>query len=196
MIFKYRDFKVLDCRSKWHLFLVIIAFGCINKPTNADAKRFKVGKKFVGYITDSTQVKDLKFIFKNDSIVNYKEDDSFVGGLNAFEIYEKNGNHLLSIYPFEALDSTAKISHIQLIDSRYKTAKSISNQSYLIDIKNAYSVYKIKNELEHLIIEIDTIKSSFVFGKKQLKRNFDFGTKLNISEIPDSTKIDAFIKFF
>lgn len=177
------------------LILFATIFGC--QETNLkDTQQYLVGKHFVGYINDSTKIKDLKIIFENDSIVNYKEDDSFVGGLNPFQIFEKNGNHLLSIYPFDALDSTSTISHIQMIDSRFKTSKNISNHSYFIDITNAYSISEIKNELDNIIIDIDSIKLSFVFSKKQLNRNFEFGTVIDALQIPDSTKIDAFLKHF
>ena len=128
--------------------------------------------------------------------MNHKEDDSFIGGLNPINIYEKNGNHLLSIFPSDALDSTATIDYIKLIDSRYVTKNGINNQSYYLDIKKAYKISEIKNELNTVKLEIDSINISFIINKKNLQRNFDFGIKIDAAQIPDSTKTDVFIKHF
>ncbi|MFD1063935.1 hypothetical protein ACFQ1Q_11820 [Winogradskyella litorisediminis] len=177
------------------LLLFFLLINC-DASKKEDSKLFEVNSQNVGLVTDSTLVKDLKFIFKNDSIVNYKEDDSFIGGLNAIEIFEKNGNHLLSIYPTDALDSMAKIDYIKLLDSRYKTAEGISNNSYYIDIKNAYKISEIKNELNALYLEVDAIKSSFIIDKKKLKKRFNFGVKIDSTQISDSTQVDVFIKYF
>lgn len=175
--------------------IALLYLSC-DKTEKQEPNLFEVTNSNVGLVTDSTLVKNLKTIFKRDSIVSYKEDDSFIGGLNPINVYEKNSNHLLSIFPTDALDSTAAIDYIKLIDPRYNTRKGINNQSYYLDIRKNYKISEIKNELNTIKLQIDTINVYFVINKKSLQRNFDFGIKIDATQIPDSTKIDAFIKYF
>ncbi|MBT8243674.1 MAG: hypothetical protein HKP48_03240 [Winogradskyella sp.] len=179
-----------------HLILCLISFalifGC--KKTQIEKNvQFKIGRDFVGGINDSTQVKDLKVIFANDSIVNYQEDDSFVGGLNAIDIFEKNGNPLLSVFPYEALDSTSIIDFIQLKDSRYKTEKGICNLSIFQEIKSVYTISEIQNNLNTIKIIINEIDATFVINKNELLSTFDFGVKVDTTQIPNGTKFSSFI---
>ena len=83
---------------------------------NKDADKFLVTNHNIGLLTDSTQVKDLKTIFINDSIISPIAGDEFSGTLNTIEIYEKGGKHLLSLTPKQALDSTATISTVKIKD--------------------------------------------------------------------------------
>ena len=52
---------------------------------------FQIGKQHIGLLTDSTQVKDLKTIFSNDSIVKFIGGDEFIGNRNNIDIFEKGG---------------------------------------------------------------------------------------------------------
>ena len=65
-----------------------------------------------------------------------------------------------------------------------------------IDIKSTYNISEIKNGMDYIEVYIDSLKSIFAFRKLKLLRDFDFGTKVNRDQIPDSISIDFFIKYF
>ena len=50
--------------------------------------------------------------------------------------------------------------------------------------------------MDYIEVYIDSLKSIFAFRKLKLLRDFDFGTKVNRDQIPDSISIDFFIKYF
>ena len=64
---------------------------------------FLVEKHNIGFLTDSTQVKDLESVFQNDSIVKFVGGDEFTGNINNIDIYDKAGNHLLALTPMKRL---------------------------------------------------------------------------------------------
>ena len=104
------------------LFALIISslfFSC-----EKEQDPFLISKQNIGSLTDSTQVKDLKIIFSNDSIKRHIGGDEFTGNINDIEIFEKTGNLLLVLTPSQALDSTATIKTVRVVDNRYKTNKS------------------------------------------------------------------------
>lgn len=175
--------------------IFIVISGC-SKKTDETSILFKISKTNVGLLTDSTQIKDLKRLFKNDSIIVTNEDDSFVGGINAIQIYSKSGTPLLNILPTDSHDSTATIDYVNIKNSEYKTESNLSTKSYFVDIKSVYSVSEIKNKMNTIEVVVDSIKSTFVFNKKGILSNFDFGMKVTSKQIPDSAKIDAFLKHF
>ncbi|MCC1485495.1 hypothetical protein [Winogradskyella immobilis] len=177
------------------LFSLIIAGCAKDKSQNP----FAVKKHGVGLINDSTQIKDLKTIFSNDSISNYKEDDSFTGRINTIEIFEKgSSNPLLVITPTEALDSTATISSIRLIDSRYKTDKNISVISTFKDIKEAYKINKITNLINSVLVSVNELDATFTIDKKELPANmrYDLDLKIDAIQIPDDAKLKFFMVHF
>ena len=183
-------------RFAFHFILFVIIFGCNGNAEKEDTRQFLIDKNFVGYVTDSTQVKDLKLIFKNDSIFNYVEDDSFIGGINPIGIYSKSGAPLLHIFPNDAHDSTSTINYIHIKNSIYKTAMNISVNSYFKDIKSTYTISEIKNEMNYIEVYVDSLKSIFAFRKLGSLKDFDFGTEIKQNQIPDSTSIDYYIKYF
>ncbi|WP_299115124.1 hypothetical protein [uncultured Winogradskyella sp.] len=159
---------------------------------------FAVSKHQVGFLNDSTQVKEIKVLFANDSIVNPKEDDSFAGGINTIDIYEKGGNQLLSISPTEALDSTATISSIRLLDPRYITDKSISSISTFKDINDNYKISKISNLINSVVVKVNELDATFTIDKKELPVNmrFDMDMKIDPIQIPEDAKVKFFIVHF
>ena len=176
------------------LILLVFVSSCKEDKVNP----FAVSKHQVGFINDSTQVKEIKTFFANDSIVNYKEDDSFAGGINTIDIYEKGGNQLLSISPTEALDSTATISSIRLIDPRYITDKNISSISTFKDINDNYKVSKISNLINSVVVKVNELDATFTIDKKELPVNmrFDMNMKIEPIQIPDDAKVKFFMVYF
>lgn len=170
------------------IFVVIISCAKEQDP-------FLIEKHNIGFLTDSTQVRELDSLFMNDSIVRYVGGDEFTGNINNIDIYDKMGNHLLVLTPSEALDSTAVISNIRIMDSRYKTAKNISNLSTFKDIQTNYKINRIDNLISSINVNVNEISAYFTIDKEELPANLRFDMKMTIesSQIPDDAKIKYFM---
>ena len=155
---------------------------------------YEISKHHIGLLTDSTQVKDLKNIFINDSVSKYISGDEFAGSVNNIEVFKKSGEKRLILTPENTLDSTSVIKSIQVLDPQYKTVKGISTLSTFKDITNAYKISKIDNLINSLMISVKELNASFVIDKKELPANlrFDLDLKFEETHIPDSAKIKYF----
>ena len=174
--------------------LSLIILSLIFTSCKKEQNPFEIGKQHIGFLTDSTQVKDLKTIFNNDSIVTFISGDEFTGNKNNIEIFEKGGKKLLSLTPKHALDSTSVIESIQIIDSRFKTPKNISTLSTFKELSDTYKISKINNLINSILIKVNEINASFAIDKKELPANIRFDMNLNIeaTHIPDGAKVKYF----
>lgn len=183
---------------KTHLFplliFIILVQSCAEEKTNP----FAISKHQIGLLNDSTQVKDLKVIFAEDSIPYFEEDNRFSGRVYTVEVYEKGGEHLLSLSPRLASDSTATISSVRIMDPRYKTDKNISTLSTFKDIKDSYKISRISNLINSIVVSVNEIDASFTIDKKELPANmrFDMDMKIDAIQIPDEAKVKYFMLHF
>jgi len=155
---------------------------------------FQIGKQHVGFLTDSTQVKDLESIFLNDSIVQYKGGNEFTGDVSNIEIFNKDGKKALVLSPNKILDSTSVITNVRILDSRFKTDKNISTLSTFKDIQDNYKISRIDNLINSVVVTVNEINATFTIDKKELPANLGFDMKLKIetTHIPDAAKIKYF----
>ena len=174
--------------------LYLIIFTLVLTSCKKEQDPFQVSKQHIGLLTDSTQVKDLKALFVNDSIVNYIKGDEFIENKSDIEVFEKGGKKLLILSPKQVLDSTSTIGSVQIIDSRFKTDKNISTLSTFKDIQDNYTVSRINNLINSIVVSVDEINASFTIDKKELPANlrFDMNLKIEKSQIPDTAKIKYF----
>ena len=111
------------------IYLFLVLFLLIQCSTKND--QFLIEKGRVGLLTKKTTIKDLKSIFKKDSIVAIlyadKEIDKKLFSVenDEFFIYSNTGKILLEIVPTSLNDPTSRIKSIQIFDNNYKTAKGI-----------------------------------------------------------------------
>jgi len=177
-------------------YAIIIALVFITSCSNdKPVDPFLVKKHNIGLLTDSTTVRELDTIFKNDSIVRYVSGDEFAGSVNIIEIFDKSGKKLLDLYPKEVLDSTSVISSIRINDERYKTKKNISFLSTFKDIKDNYKISKIDNLINTVVVSVNEINASFTIDKKELPSSlrFDMDTTIDPIQIPEKAKIKYFM---
>lgn len=155
---------------------------------------FLIQKHNIGLLTDSTTVKQLDSVFKNDSLVRYISGDEFAGAVNSIEVFEKGGRKLLDISPREELDSTSVISSVRIIDDRYFTEKNISTLSTFKDISEAYNISKIDNLINSVLISVNEINATFAIDKKELPSGLRFNMDMQIDplQIPGKAKIKFF----
>ena len=177
-------------KSFLSLIIITLLFASCNKEQNP----FEIGKQHIGLLTDSTQVKDLKSVYANDSIVKFIGGDEFIGNINNIEIFEKGGKKLLTLTPKQALDSTSTIGSIRILDERFKTNKNITAISTFKDIQSNYKVSRISNLINSIVIAVDEINASFTIDKKELPANlrFDMDLKFEPTHIPNEAKVKYF----
>ncbi|MBO3117184.1 hypothetical protein J4050_10525 [Winogradskyella sp. DF17] len=156
---------------------------------------FLIKKNHIGLLTDSTTVKHLDAVFANDSVVRFVAGDEFAGSVNIIEVYEKGGKKLLDLSPREALDSTAVISTVRIIDERYKTEKDISVLSTFGELQKAYKISKIDNLINSIVVSVNEINAAFTIDKKELPASLRFDMSLSIDpiQIPEKAKIKYFM---
>ena len=139
-----------------HLFALIIIFLAFQS-CQKEQDPFLISKQNIGLLTDSTQVKAIDVVYANDSIVKRVGGDEFTGAINDIEIYSKDGKQLLALTPSEALDSTATINTIKILDSRFKTDKNITINSTFKDIKDNYRISGIQNTITNIVVFVNDI---------------------------------------
>lgn len=156
---------------------------------------FLISKQHIGLLTDSSQVKDLESIYINDSIVKRIGGDEFLGQISDIEIYDKAGNLMLLLTPSQALDSTATIETVKIIDHRYKTEKGVHSASTFGDIKNNYTISSIQNTFKNVVVFVDGINAFFTIDKSELPSELEYNSKVKIEaiQIPDAAKIKYFM---
>ena len=176
-------------------FLSLILFSLILSSCKKEQNPFSIEKQNIGLLTDSTQVKDLEAIYSNDSIVKYIGGDEFTGNINNIEIFEKGSQNLLLVLtPSQALDSTSVIKSIRVIDPRFVTEKNISTLSTFKDISSNYTISRIDNLINSIVVSVNEINGSFTIDKKELPANlrFDMDLKIEAIHIPDNAKTKYF----
>ncbi len=181
---------------KQRLPILIVALLLIHCAPEKKQDPFEVGKQHVGLLTDSTQVKDLKLVFPNDSIVEFSvKGDEFTGQNNDIDVYSSTGERLLSLTPSQALDSTSVFESVQVLSGKYKTKKNVSIISTFKDINENYKISKIDNLINTVVVSVNEIGASFTIDKKELPANLRYDMSLNIEaiQIPDNAKIKYFI---
>jgi len=153
-----------------------------------------ISKHSIGLLTDSTQVKDLKSIFSNDSIAQFIGGDEFTGAINDIEIYNKNGDKLLVLTPRQSLDSTSTIKTIQVSFNQFKTDKGLNTNSTFKTIKDNYKISSIQNTLRNILVSVNEINAFFTIDKSELpaELRFDMNIKIEAIQIPETAKIKGF----
>lgn len=178
-------------------FLALLILGLFFQScSNEDQTNpYFIGKHQIGGLTDSTQVKDLKMLYVNDSISTFQNDTSFTGITTDIHILDNLGTHLLTLSPTDAIDSTATVRTIKIEDPRYTTAKGISINSTFGDIAANYKINKIDNLIKTIVVSVEELNASFTIDKEQLPANMRFDMSLNIDpiQVPDNAKIKYFM---
>lgn len=182
------------------VFLAVIAlvvFMSCSKQEN-----YQIGLNKVGAISENTTIKDLKTIFKNDSIVSrlseggFGYENPYILDEDTHLIFEKGGNLLLSITPVTALDSLSKIKSVTLFDEKYKTDKNLTVHSTFNDLNVGHHIGKIEATFQLATVFVDDINATITLDKKTIGlKTFDLGT-VDKSQIPNETPFTSFTVWF
>jgi hypothetical protein len=172
------------------IIILLVIVGCTK-----DQDPYLISSKSIGLLNDSSQVKDLKKIYKKDSIVFRTNDNEFIGNRNDIEIFDKAGKPLLVLTPNKILDSTATIETIKILDSRFKTVKGLNTLSTFSDIEKNYKISSIQNTLKNIVVFVNEIDAFITIDKKELpsELQFDMSAKIEAVQIPENAKIKYFM---
>lgn len=178
---------------KYLIFALILSITLLTSCSN-EKDPFKISPNNIGNLNDSTQVKDLKMVFANDSIVTTDPDNVFSGNTNDIHVYEKGGKQLLILSPTKAKDSSATIKTVRIIDGRYKTPKGLHTNSTFKSIRDNYKISSIQNTLIDVIVSVNDINAYFTIDKKELppEMRLDMSLDIEAIHIPDDAKIKNF----
>jgi hypothetical protein len=158
---------------------------------------YLLAKGQVGRITSATTVNDFKSIFSKDSLASHIGEGSFAASdYDEYLVFDKKGNHLLTIIPKQQHDSVSTVESIQIFDKKYKTLKGVGLSSTFSDITGNYSVNKVESTFTTAVLFINELNATITIDKKELGIK-DFGTqKISLEQIPDLAKIKAMTIWF
>lgn len=152
----------------------------------------------VGPITNKTSIKDLKNIFKNDSIVSRLTEGDFgnineyVSANDTYLVYEKGGALLLSISPINPLDSISKIKSITVFSGAYKTKGSVGITSTFNDLNVNHNIDKIEATFSSVTVFVKDINATFTINKEEVGiKPFTLGDVDKV-QIPEGSKFTSF----
>lgn len=165
-----------------------------------DGGKFTIEKGKVGLLHSETTIKELDQIFKNDSIVkNLSEGalgDDYFQDDDEYLIYEKGGNHLLTIIPKQQLDPTSTIKSIEIFDARYKTETGININANFSQINANSNINRVESTFSTATLFINDYNITAAIDKEELGLR-DFSTqKVTIEQIPDLAKMKSLIVWF
>jgi hypothetical protein len=179
--------------------IIVISFSLFIISCSNNSK-FKIEKGKVGEITTTTTIKELKSIFKNDSIVkNLSEGaqgDNYFQEDDEYFVFEKGGKLLLTILPKEQLDSTSTIKSIEINDVRFKTASGININSSFSEINANNSINRIESTISSATLFIDDLNATIAIDKEELGLKELYTQKVTKEQIPDLAKMKSFIVWF
>ncbi len=172
--------------------IILLSIPLLLIQCNTKSNPFLITKESVGELTKKTDVKNIQTAFIKDSIVKDSTEVALVSSTKKIEIYEKGGKHLLSLTPNN--DSISTIKNIRVYDARYTTDKGINLNSTFKDIKDNYSIKKVVNSLNNVVIFLKDNDIYFTIDKKELPANIRYtNTTIEAVQIPDAAKIKYFM---
>lgn len=165
----------------------------------SDKDKFVVEKGKVGKITKETTIKELKEIFKKDSISskmseNDSKDDYFQEE-DEFFIFEKGGKLLLTITPKEQQDSLSLIKSIEIHDQRFATKNGINLASTFAEINTNYRL-RVESTLLSVTLFLDELNATMTVDKEELGLKDFTIQQVSLEQIPDLAKIKSFVIWF
>ena len=173
---------------------LIVGIGICTMALSVQCKKeidtsFLITNTSVGQLDKISLIRDLDVIFYQDSIV--KDTMKLASGLGArsIKIYEKGGNHLLTLTP--STDSIPKIQNVRINDPRFKTEKGIGLNSTFKDIKEKYTIQKIVTAINNIVIFVKDSDIYFTIDKSQLPESLRYVSSPSIDavQVPDNAKI-------
>ena len=169
--------------------LAFITISLISCGRNSDP--FLIDSSRVGSLTKEIRINQLDSLFSEDSIVRKNSGEQFFNSTSEIEIFDKDGKPLLILEPIQQFDSTSTVGYIQIMDTRFQTAKGLNRASTFGDVVENYEISRIENTLNSAVVFIDELNLYLTIDKKELPSSlrYDTDSKISASQIPDDAKI-------
>jgi len=168
--------------------IIILAVCFIQCETEKDTS-FLITNNSIGKLNKESLVRDIEIIFEQDSIV--KDTTRLLSGYGAkkIKVFEKGGNHLLTLTP--TVDSIPTIENIRIYDERFQTEKGININSTFKEIKEKYSISKILTSFNNVVVILKNTDVYFTIDKKELPSTLRYNVNATIEavQIPDTAKV-------
>lgn len=154
---------------------------------------FLITNTSVGKLEKISLVRDLGVIYEQDSVVRDTMKLSAGFGARSINIFEKGGNHLLTITP--SSDSIPKVQNVRINDPRFVTDRGIGLNSTFKDIKDKYTIKKIITSINNIVIFVKDHDLYFTIDKSELPESLRYVSSPNIDavQVPDNAKIKYFM---
>lgn len=167
------------------MLLLVLSWACKKEIDPA----FLITNNSIGELYRISLARDLEVIYANDSIVKDTSVVNLSNNTKKVRIFEKGGNHLLTLTPSK--DSIPTIENIKIEDQRYITEKGVSLKSTFKDIKDNYAIRKIITSLNNVVILLKDSDMYFTIDKNELPPSLRYASSTNIEavQIPDGAKI-------
>ena len=177
------------------LVVVVMAVSCQSKDTTIALDK-------VGPITNTTSVKELTNLFKNDSIVSrLSEGDlgnmsDYIADNDTYLVYQKGGKLLLSISPINPLDSVSKIKSVTVFSDEYTTKQSVGLGSTFNDLNINHTIQKLEASFKSITVFVKDINATFTIDKSDVGiKAFTLGD-VDKAQIPENSKFTSFTVWF
>lgn len=166
----------------------------------SDKDKFVVEEGKVGKITKETTVKELKEIFKKDSISSklsgkVSVEDDYFQEEDEYYIYEKGGTLLLTITPKEQQDSLSTIKSIEIHDKRFSTKNGINLASTFSEVNTNYGL-RVESTLLSVTLFLDELNATMTVDKEELGLKDFIIQQVSLEQIPDLAKLKSFVIWF
>ncbi len=167
------------------LFVTALSIQCEKEKDTT----FLITNTSIGKLDRLSLVRDLGIIYEQDSIVKDTMKLSLGFGARKINVFEKGGNHLLTLTP--SSDSIPKVENVRINDARYKTEKGISLNSTFKDIKEKYTIKKIVTSINNIVILVKDSDIYFTIDKSELPDSLRYVSSPSIDavQVPDDAKI-------
>ena len=169
------------------VFLVVVALLVLScKQEN----KFTITPNSIGPITKTTTVSELELLFENDSLVDFEAATQIKEKASGISVYEKGGKRLMRILPEEGSPEST-IKSVKIYDERFTTEKGIGLSSTFKDINTKYTIKRIENLIDVIVIFVEESNAYFTIDKKHLAGDLMFNTSVTVeqTQIPDNTPI-------
>ncbi len=154
---------------------------------------FLIQKTQIGSFQKEFTVKQIDSVFANDSIVKHVAGDEFIGNVSDIEIYQKGGEHLLTLSPTEAFDDNSKINFIRINSKRYATAQKTGLSSTFKDFKDKYTISKVDRILNSITVTFQDQNFYITISVDELSSEYkyNYNAVITAASIPSTAKVKS-----
>ena len=156
--------------------------------------KYEITSEQIGPLKKNERVSNLEKVFPKDSVVISESTSDYINSGTVINIYEKGtAKNLLQIIPTDDTKESG-IGNVLIMDERFVTREGISIKSTFKEISDAYTVKRIDNLLEDIVVFVEEDNSYFTIDKKHLPSEYQYDTQKKVStlEIPDTAPIKSF----